>query len=63
MKSAALRLRPLMKPVIARQPKAVFRGVKNFTGQAGSQHTQIPSPKASDTLLAWIPARVKIFIS
>ncbi len=28
---------------------------------AGSQHTRMPSPKASDNLLAWLPARTKIF--
>ncbi len=27
MKSAPLRLRPLMKPAVARQPKAMFHGV------------------------------------
>jgi hypothetical protein len=28
---------------------------------AGSQHTRMPSPRASDYLLAWLPARTKIF--
>ena len=39
----------------------IQRGKQDKRMLAGSQHTQIPSPKASDDLLAWLPARTKMF--